>query len=166
MQDELIMYVRDKKNTPIGATYFGRTAMDVDGSAVVVMGWSKACKTDVFTKKTGREIANKRAIKAGKWLANGGTVNKDILLYSQEYVDETQSVPFIIKDNLKYYLDTAKDALGIEGEAIFVVPVLEKFVDITVSLMKSLSSGDADITDLRDGNKRPVTRTRYISVLY
>ena len=127
MQDELIIYVRNKKLTPIGATYFSRTAFDVEGVPVVAMGWSKACKTDVFTKKTGRHIATKRATKASKWLDGVDDVYelKYVELDSHTYEDNTRTVPFAIKNNIKYYLETAKEALRLAAQKL---PVKTKFI--------------------------------------
>jgi len=169
MQDEMIMYVRDKKNAPIGATYYKSTGLsvgDTGDTRVVVMGWSKAYKTDTFTKKMGRTIATKRATKAINWVNGDNTDLTGNLLFvgSEELNAQIDSIPFVIKNNLNYYLDAAKEGLGFgsDKEVVFVLPVIEKFVDLAPVLKRAITT-DSDI----DTSKAKITTvTRYLTILY
>ena len=158
MQDDIIMYVRNRKAAPVGVTYFKRTGALHNGAEIVVMGWSKACKSDMFTKKFGRNIAIKRATKAGKWVKDNNLVDTSIRL---EHIADT-NLPFIIKQNLTYFLETAYDGLGIEGSTIIVIPIIEKYVDVSNVLKDMILDGDVVNT-----RKNKVTaKTRYITLQY
>lgn len=158
MQDKTIVYVRNRKNTPIGVTYFQRTNVHVGDKEVITMGWSKACKCDTFTKKQGKTIATKRAEKATKWVANAAD-NIDIV--TSEDIRSIDAIPFVIKENISYYFNTAKENLGIDGDAIIVVPVVEKFVDIADALKDAIAT-DSGFVD--PSKSKSTTQTRYITL--
>lgn len=170
MKENVIMYVRNKKNTPVGVLYFQNTGMmSPDDFPVVVIGWSKANKTDTFTKVFGKEIATKRAIKAQKWASEVlPTIDLSIMvsLGDESFVSNTANVPYAIKDNLDYYLSKAKDRLGVTTDSVmFIMPIMDKFVDITNVLMKGVSSNDTDLT-LDTSRLKTTTRTRYLPIIH
>ena len=160
MQDDMIMYVRNRQFIPVGATYFKNTGATSEGKDVVVMGWSKAYKSDTFTKKFGRSVAIKRADKAKHWIL--GSDRKKLDITTVDNISDT-NIPFIIKENLSYYLDTVKDSFGIEDDAIFVLPVVEKYVDIA-SAMKDAIVKDSGFVDT--SKSKVTTKTRYITLQY
>jgi len=168
MQDEMIMYVRNRKSEPIGATYFARTNIDFKGTPVIAMGWSKAYKTDTFTKKFGRSIAIKRAIKGFNWLTKralaGESITEEaVFLCDDEFITNKNNIPFAIKQNLSYYIDAAKDSFGIESGAFIVIPVIEKLTDL-VPAFKDAITNDNDFVDHRKA--KVTTKTRYIILQY
>lgn len=185
MQDKTIVYVRNRKNTPIGVTCFEKSTATFAGTSIIVMGWSKACKGDTFTKKFGRTVAMKRAEKALKYANTiddtstidyyNGIVEPQGLRESikekygidqeDKYLDQISSLPFAIKENLSYYIDIAKDSCGIDKDEniLVVIPIVEKFVDIVDALKDAITS-DSDIVDPTKG--KTTTQTRYIALQY
>jgi len=157
MQDTII-YVRNRKKTPVGVTYF-QSIKSVGNANVIAMGWSKACKSDTFTKKFGKEIATKRAAKVRKWV----DTQNEITPMNIGDVQRIEFLPYIIKKNISYYLDTAKENLGVEGKAIIVLPVVEKFVDIANAFKDAIAS-DSGIVDPIKG--QPTVQTRYFTIQY
>lgn len=156
MQDDTIIYVRNRKKTPVGVTYF-QLIPSAGNSKVIAMGWSKAYKSDTFTKKFGKEIATKRAEKVCKWV-DSQTEVAPMTISDLEGVD---TLPFIIKKNISYYLDTAKENLGVEGDAIIVLPVVEKFVDVADAFKHAIAN-DTHIIDPSKGKTK--VQTRYITI--
>ena len=156
MQDDTIIYVRNRKKAPVGVTYFQRIK-SAGNSDVIAMGWSKAYKSDTFTKKFGKEIATKRAEKVRKWV----DTQNEVAPMTISELEKLDSLPFIIKKNFSYYVDIAKENLGVEGNAIIVLPIVEKFVDIADAFKDAIAS-DSGILDLNKGQSK--VQTRYITI--
>lgn len=151
---EMVMYARNSAGTPLGAVVFAETNILAEDVPIIAVGWSKAMKCDTFVKKIGKDIAIKRSAKAFKWI--GGVADRFesipfITMDSVEFNNTLSTVPFIFKNDLGLYFTKAKNGLGIEGKALFIVPVIEKFMDFK---------------DYLDGTPKTRTQTRYVKVLY
>lgn len=156
---------KHKDTSLVGAAYFVDTMLtSTDGKPIIAMGWSKACRRDVFIKKTGREIATKRAEKVVKYIGvNEDTAPPIVRAVKAEEFDlgtermevNLKSLPYAIKDNLEFLFDKAKHRFGIDGQATFVFHVVENVIDITDALM-----GDLGVDD----NLVSQHKTRYIKI--
>jgi len=173
MQNDLTVYVRDEKSIPTGVVVFEKTGIMPNGVEVIAMGWSKAYKDDTFRKKFGREIASKRAIKTKDWVNNNLTVahSLDMVNDANRYMptDDSSSVshikfiniPFIIKQNFSHYVEIAKDSFRINGYALFVIPVIEKYVDLA-NPMKYAIANNRQLVDTSYSNT--TSKTRYFTL--
>ena len=175
MQNDLTVYVRDEKSIPTGVVVFEKTGKLRDGVEVIAMGWSKAYKDDTFRKKFGREIASKRAIKTKDWVNNNLSVvnSLDMINDANRYMpkDDDSSVsnikfkslniPYIIKQNFSHYVEIAKDSFRIDGDVLFVIPVVEKYVDLA-NPMKYAIANNRHIVDTSYSNI--TSKTRYFTL--
>ena len=157
MQNDLTVYVRDEKSIPIGVVVFEKTGFMLGGINVIAMGWSKAYKDDTFRKKFGREIASKRAIKTKDWAINhASSISLDD--YSEI---KSLNIPYIIKQNFSHYVEIAKDSFRMDGDVLFVIPVVEKYVDLA-NPMKYAIANNRHIVDTSYSNI--TSKTRYFTL--
>jgi len=153
----LTVYVRDQKSVPKGVVVFEKTQCMVDGVQVIAMGWSKAYKYDTFRKKFGRGIASKRAIKTREMIdTNPSQVAAD------GYVDiKFLNIPYIIKQNFSHYIEIAKDSFHINGNVIFVIPVIEKYVEMANPMLYAIANNKS-VVDTR--HSAIINKTRYFTL--
>ena len=144
---EVIMYLRGKKNKPLGYIYFN---YDEDIN-VMYVGWSKVnSSVDRFNKSRGRTIAIKRGNKSRNWIHNTNNMNDYISTVDAIKYDR---LPFVLRDNITYYLTKAKIHFNIgDKRVMFVFPIIENNLVV---------SGDELFTE-----GKIETKTRYTKLVY
>lgn len=121
MNKKITVYVRDNEYNPKGVVSMKKTDIQFKNSEdvhipIIAVGWSKAHKNDVFIKKFGRRVAERRVDKTIKSLINTFDI---IDVKNSTHIN---NVPYIINDSIEACFDTAKKVYHIEDECIFVVP--------------------------------------------
>lgn len=168
MEKELTVYVRDNEYNPKGVVCMGLSKLYVefekgeDTTPIIVVGWSKAHKSDVFIKKMGRVIALKRAEKAEKYISDNITIDDPISNGHIKNLDvDISNIPYIIMDALETCFDKAKRVYGIDRECLFVVPSIthEHVIPDNISLQATLKHLENTI---EGKNLRQLTTYNYI----
>ena len=130
---DMIMYVRDKKNNPVGVFVFQQIDETIGTKPVVCVGWSKANRNhEKFDKAFGKTVARTRSDKAINWVskANNETDIGSTVVDSEHFKATTKTVPYVVKNDLNIHLNKAKISLGIHEETIFVFPIIEEFAEL------------------------------------
>lgn len=121
---DMVLYMRDNKNTPVGVIYAKKDTSIYD-DVLVTLGWSKFNKNfGKFDKARGRDIAKVRCDRAYTYASSIPILNTGILLDLNTPLINGLNIPYIFQSNFIKYIDKIRETLNIEESAIYILPIV------------------------------------------